>query len=147
MAVLIKRMLRPSLAVVLGLVAGSTVFFLVSIVANVFYPTPPDLQDPQTPEETVARVEAAAVGGLLMVLVGGALGGIVGGAAGGWAALRKAIGVSVVVGALLSLWGVYSFYVFFPDRLWFPIGLFLCFLLLSPLSGGLVSRWKQRPAA
>ena len=46
---------RKMLAVVLGIIVGNGVFFLVGIVADRIYPTPPGLLDPQTPETTALR--------------------------------------------------------------------------------------------
>lgn len=135
--------LRGVLAVLLGVVIAHLVFFLMGFAAETLYPTPPELLDPQTPEETAARVESAKTGGLALVVLGGALGGLVGGAAGGLAARRQPVMVAVVAGALLSLWGLYSFYVFYPDRLWFPIGLFVGFPVFAALGGLLVSRWRR----
>ena len=127
--------MRLLLAVVAGVVVANVVFFLASFVGEALYPTPPELLDPQTPEETAVRVEGARAGGLALVVVGSALGGLAGGVVAGMVARGRVVAVAVVVGALLSLWGVYSFYVFYPARLWFPIGLFVCFPLYSVLGG------------
>lgn len=134
---------RPVLAVVLGVVIAHVVFFLVGFAAEWLFPTPPELLDPQTAEETAARVEGARTGGLALVVLGAALGGLVGGAVGGMTARERAVVVAVVIGALLALWGVYSFYVFYPARLWFPIGLFIGFPLFATL-GGLLVAWRRR---
>ena len=127
--------LRTILAVVLGVIAANVVFLLVGVVAEAMYPTPPELLDPQTAEETAARVNAAEAEGLLLVALGSALGGFVGGAVGARVVTRNAVAVVGVIGALLALWGVYSFYVFYPARLWFPVGLFVGFPLFSALGG------------
>ena len=134
---------RLLLAVVLGVVIAHVVFFLVVFAAEWLFPTPPELLDPQTAEETAARVEGARTGGLAMVVLGAALGGLAGGAVGGAVAKERTVVVAVVIGALLALWGVYSFYVFYPARLWFPIGLFVGFPLFSTL-GGLFVAWRRR---
>ena len=110
------------------------------IGANLLYPTPPELMDPQTPEETAARVDAADAVGLLLVVLGGALGGLAGGMAGAVFAGRKDWRPVAAIGGLLSLWGVYSLWVFYPDRLWFPIGLLLAFPVSSCIGGRLLSR-------
>ena len=135
--------LRALSAVVVGVLVAHVVFFLVGYAAEWLYPTPPELLDPQTPAETAARVEGAQAGGLALVVLGAALGGLAGGVAGGLVAGRRAVAVAVVVAALLSLWGVYSLYVFYPDRLWFPLGLFVAFPLFSAL-GGLAVAWRRR---
>ncbi len=136
--------LRKILAVVLGVVAGNVAFFLVGMAADRIYPTPPEMLDPQTPEATALRVEAAEANGLLLVLLGSVLGGLVGGVVGARAAREKMI--PIAIGALLSLWGFYSLYVFYPARLWFPVGLLVSFPLFSYL-GGLATTWSQEKAA
>ena len=138
-----KDALRGLLAVVVGVIVAHVVFFAMGFLAEAIYPTPPELLDPQTPEATAERVEGARTGGLAMVVLGGALGGLVGGALGGMTARGRTVVVAVVIGALLALWGVYSFYVFYPARLWFPIGLFVGFPLFSTL-GGLAVAWRRR---
>ena len=139
--------LRALLAIVLGVAVAHVVFFAMGFVAEAAYPTPPELLDPQTAEETAERVEGAKTGGLALVVLGSALGGLAGGVASGLAARRRALAVAVAVGALLSLWGVYSFYVFYPARLWFPIGLFVFFPLFSALGGLAASRWRRAQSA
>ena len=136
--------LRTLPAVLAGLVVAHVVFFLVGYAAEWLYPTPPELLDPQTPFETAARVEGAKAGGLALVVLGSALGGLAGGAVAGKAAGRYALLAAIVLGAMLSLWGVYSFYVFYPARLWFPIGLFLCFPAFSVLGGLAAARRPTR---
>ena len=120
-----ENIIRPAPAILAGILVAHVVFFLAGFAAEWLFPTPPELLDPQTPEDTAARVDAANAVGLA------------GGAMTGRAAGRHAIVAAIVLGALLSLWGVYSFYVFYPARLWFPIGLFLCFPLFSVL-------WRPR---
>ena len=138
--------MRLLLAVVAGVLVANVVFLLVGFVGEALYPTPPESLDPQTPEETAARVEGASAGGLALVVVGSALGGLAGGVVAGVVARRRDVAVAVVVGALLSLWGVYSFYVFYPARLWFPIGLFVCFPLFSVLGGLAAARFRNAGA-
>lgn len=130
-----KSPLRKLLAVILGLVAGNAVFLLVSIVADRLYPTPPELLNPQTPEATALRVATAETIGLLLVLLGSALGGLAAGLLGAAVARERILPVCLTIGSLLSLWALYSFYVFFPARLWFPIGMLISFLLFSYLGG------------
>ena len=135
--------MRLLLAVVAGVVVANVVFLLAGFVGEALFPTPPELLDPQTAEETASRVEGANAGGLALVVVGSALGGLAGGAVAGLVARRRDVVVAVVVGALLSLWGVYSFYVFYPARLWFPIGLFVCFPLFSVLGDLAAARFRN----
>lgn len=90
--------MRLLLAVVAGVVIANVVFLLVGFVGDALYPTPPELLDPQTPEETAARVEGAKAGGLALVVVGSALGGLAGGVVAGMVARGRAIAVAVVVG-------------------------------------------------
>ena len=131
--------MRNILAVVLGVIVANIVFFLGSVAADRFYPTPPELMDPQTPEATALRVAVAETNGLVLVILAAALGGLVGGFIGAKVAKGSALAVTSAIGGLLSLWAVYSFYVFFPARLWFPIGMLVAFLLTTYV-GGLVAR-------
>ena len=145
-----QRALRGILAIVLGVIVGNAVFLAAGVVSNAVYPTPPELMDPQTPEETAARVDASETGGLVLVVLGSAIGGLAAGASAGYAARRQALLVAVVLAVLLSLsWGGYSFYVFYPARLWFPAGLFAGFLLFTPIGGLVATLWpppRQRTA-
>ena len=141
-----QRVLRGFLAVVIGVIVGNFVFLAGGVVSNAVYPTPPELMDPQTPEETAARVDAAEAGGLVLVVLGAAVGGLAAGASAGYAARGQALPVAIVLAALLSLsWGVYSFYVFYPERLWFPAGLFAGFLLFTPVGALVATLWPPRP--
>ena len=131
--------MRNILAVILGVLVANVVFFLGSVAADRFYPTPTELMDPQTPEATALRVAAAETNGLVLVILAGALGGLVGGFIGAKFAKGKTLAVTSAIGGLLSLWAVYSFYVFFPARLWFPVGMLIAFLVSTYL-GGLAAR-------
>ena len=138
-----KSTLRKILAVILGVIAGNVVFFLVGIVADRIYPTPPELLDPQTPEATALRVASAEATGLLLVLLGSALGGFFGGIIGAAVARERIVSVTSAIGGLLSLWALYSFYIFFPARLWFPAGMLVSFLLFSYLGGLVIVKSKK----
>ena len=131
--------MRKVLAVILGVIVANVVFFLGSVAADRFYPTPPELMDPQTPEATALRVAAAETNGLVLVILAAALGGLVGGFVGAKIAGGRVFAVTSAIGVLLSIWAVYSFYVFYPARLWFPIGMLIAFLLTTYV-GGLVAR-------
>ena len=131
--------MRKILGVILGVLTANGVFFLVSLAANRIYPTPAELMDPQTPEATALRVAAAETNGLVLVMLGAALGGLVGGFIGAKVARSSDFAVTSAIGGLLSLWAVYSFYVFYPARLWFPGGMLVAFLLSTYL-GGVVAR-------
>ena len=138
-----KSTLRKILAVILGVIVGNVVFFLVGIVANRIYPTPPELLDPQTPEATALRVASAEATGLLLVLLGSALGGFFGGIIGAAVARERIVSVTSAIGGLLSLWALYSFYIFFPARLWFPAGMLISFLLFSYLGSLVLMQSKK----
>ena len=138
-----KSTLRKILAVILGVIVGNVVFFLVGIVADRIYPTPPELLDPQTPEATALRVASAEATGLLLVLLGSALGGFFGGIIGAAVARERIVSVTSAIGGLLSLWALYSFYIFFPARLWFPAGMLISFLLFSYLGGLVLMQSKK----
>ena len=135
--------MRNILAVILGVIVANVVFFLGSLAADRFYPTPPELMDPQTPEATALRVATAETNGLVLVILAGGLGGLVGGFVGAKVAKGRTIAVSSAIGGLLSLWAVYSFYVFYPARLWFPIGMLVAFLA-STYVGGFIASKSQR---
>ena len=142
---MIQRALQGVLAIVVGVIVGNFVLLAGGALSNAVYPTPPELMDPQTPEETSERVDAARTEGLLLVVLGAAVGGLAAGASAGYVARRQALLVAVALGALLALaWGVYSFYVFYPARLWFPAGLFAGFLLFTPIGGLIAARWPSR---
>lgn len=126
---------RNLAAVIAGLIVSNAVFFLVGMIANRFYPTPPELMDPQTPEITALRVATTATNSLLLVLLGSSLGGFAGGITSGVIANDKGIAVVSALAVLLSLWGMYALHVFFPARLWFPIGLLVLFPLCTGLGG------------
>ncbi len=131
--------MRNILAVILGVLVANVVFFLGSVAADRFYPTPVELMDPETPEATALRVASAETNGLVLVLLAGALGGLVGGFVGAKVARGKFLAVTNAIGGLLSIWAVYSFYVFFPARLWFPLGMLVAFMASTYL-GGVVAR-------
>ena len=99
--------------------------------------------DPQTPEATALRVAAAETNGLMLVILAGALGGLVGGFIGAKVAKGSTFAITSAIGGLLSLWAVYSFYVFYPARLWFPIGMLIAFLVTTFL-GSVAARKSLR---
>ncbi len=131
--------MRRFLAVILGVLVANIVFFLGSLVANALYPTAPELMDPQTPEATALRVASAETNSLTLLILAGALGGFLGGIVGAKLARGRTFAVTSAIGALLAPWAIYSFYVFFPARLWFPIGMLVAFLV-STFLGGIVAR-------
>ncbi len=134
--------MRKVLAVISGLLVANVVFFLGSLVANALYPTPPELMDPQTPEATALRVASAETNSLVLLILGGALGGFLGGTTGAKLARDRTFAVTSAIGILLAPWAIYSFYVFFPARLWFPIGMLVAFLV-STFLGGIVAKRTQ----
>ena len=122
-------------APIVGTVLGAAIFFLGGLMSTRIYPPPPELLNPQTPEANSLRVASADTNGLLIVLMGCVVGGFLGGAiAASVAKTRKAL-ISLIVGILLSSWAVYAFYVFYPQRLWFPIGMLIGFAVSSFLGG------------
>ncbi len=138
--------LRKILAVILGIIVANGVFFLVGIVADRIHPTAPELLDPQTPEATALRVATAEANGLLLVLLGSALGGFFGGIIGAAVAKERIVSVTSATGGLLSLWAFYSLYIFYPARLWFPIGMLISFPLFSYLGGLVIMQSQKKPA-
>lgn len=135
---------RTIVAVIVGLIASQAVFFLLGVFANRLYPTPPELMDPQTPEATALRVATAAANSLLLVLLGSALGGFAGGIIGGAIARGRAIIAVGIIAGLLSIWGLYSLYVFYPARLWFPLGVLTLFPLFTCLGGFVTTLLPKR---
>ena len=130
-------------APILGTILGAAIFFLGGLVSTRIYPPPPELLNPQTPEANALRVASADTNGLLIVLVGCVVGGFLGGAiAASVAKTRKAL-FSCIVGILLSSWAVYAFYVFYPQKLWFPIGMLVGFIVSSFLGGLSNSRLRK----
>ena len=134
--------MRNVLAIVLGAIIAIVVFLLGGVAANRLFPTPAALMDPQTPEATALRVASAETNGLVLVILAGAVGGFVGGFLGAKTASGSRFAVAGAIGGLLSLWAVYSFYVFFPARLWFPAGLLVAFLA-STFLGGAAARKRR----
>ena len=139
--------MRRILAIILGVVVGNAIFLLVSLVAGQLYPPDPELVDPQTPEATAQRVDDADTNGLLLILLGGALGGLAAGATGAGIERERPLLVATGVAGLLAVWGCYSFYVFYPARLWFPIGLLILMPLFCYLGSLALARSLERSAA
>ena len=139
--------MRRILAVILGLIIGNAVFLLVSLVAGLLYPPDPELVDPQTPEATAQRVDDADTNGLLLILLGGALGGLAAGVTAARLERERPLLVATGVAGLLAVWGFYSFYVFYPARLWFPVGLLVLMPLLCYLGTLVTARSFPRSAS
>ncbi len=138
--------MRRILAIILGLAFGNAVFFLVSLVAAQLYPPDPELVDPQTPEATAQRVDDADTNGLLLILLGGALGGLAAGVTVARIERERPVLAATGVAGLLAVWGCYSFYLFYPARLWFPIGLLVLMPLFCYLGTLATLRWRGRSA-
>ena len=116
----------------------------MGVVVGEIYPPDPELVDPQTPEATAQRVDDADTNGLLLILLGGALGGLAAGVTGARIERKRPLLVATGVAGLLAVWGCYSFYVFYPARLWFPIGLLVLMPLSCYLGTLLTARWLGR---
>ena len=138
--------MRRILAVILGLAVGNAVLFLISLAAGQLYPPDPEFVDPQTPEATAQRVDDADTNGLLLILLGGALGGLAAGVTGAGIERERPLLVATGVAGLLAVWGCYSFYVFYPARLWFPVGLLVLMPLFCYLGTLATVRWQGRSA-
>ena len=137
--------MRRILAIILGVVVGNAIFLLVGASSSEqIYPPDPELVDPQTPEATAQRVDDADTNGLLLILLGGALGGLAAGVTGAGIERERPLLVATGVAGLLAVWGCYSFYVFYPARLWFPIGLLILMPLFCYLGTLLTARWLGR---
>ena len=127
--------MRKILAVILGAFIGSLTLFIVGIIANALQPTPPALMDPSTPEAVAQRVAFASTFTWLSTIFGLALGAFLGGVVGAKIAKDKVVWVTSVIGLVLSLWAVYTFYVVFPAVLWVPSGMLISAFLFSNLGG------------
>ena len=139
--------MRRILAVILGVVVGNAIFLLVGVLVGQIYPPDPELVDPQTAEATAQRVDDADTNGLLLILLGGALGGFVAGVTGAGIERERVLLVGSGIAGLLAVWGCYSFYVFYPARLWFPIGLLILMPIFCYLGSLVVVRSLGRSAS
>ena len=104
-----------AIAVVLGAITGSIVFFLVGMVANVIQPTPSELMDPATPEAVALRVASAPLFTWLSTIFGLSLGAFIGGGIGARVALDKPVLITSAIGLALSLWAFYAFMLCFQQ--------------------------------
>ncbi len=136
--------MRISLAVILGAVVGTIIFFIVGVISNAINPTPPELMDPVTPEAVAQRVASVSTSTWLTTLFGLALGAFSGGVIGAKVAKKKIIWVTSAIGLVHSLWAFYTFYIVFPAVLWVPIGMLISTFLFSYLGGVVVMQSKQK---
>jgi hypothetical protein len=139
--------MRKILAVILGAVVGSITFFMVGVIANAIYPTPPELMDPATPEALALRVASTPAISWLSTIFGLALGAFFGGVIGAGVAKGKIVWITGAIGLVLSLWAFYTFYVVYPAVLWVPIGMLSSALLFSYLGGFVVMQSQQKKSA
>jgi hypothetical protein len=136
--------MRKILAVILGAVVGTIIFFIVGLIANAINPTPPDLMDPATPEAVALRVASTSTFTWLSTIFGLALGAFLGGAIGAKVAKEKIVRVTSAIGLVLSLWAFYTFYVVFPAVLWVPVVMLISVLLFSYLGGIVIIKSQQK---
>ena len=136
--------MRKILAVILGAAVATITLFLVEMIANAIYPTPPELMDPATPEAVTLRVASAPLSTWLSTLFGLALGAFIGGVIGARVAKEKIVWVTSAIGLVLSLWAFYTFYVVFPAVLWVPIGMLISVFLFSYLGGYVIMQSQQK---
>ncbi len=136
--------MRNSVAVILGSVVGTIIFYIVGVIANAIHPTPPELMDPATPEAVAQRVASVSTSTLLTTLFGLALGAFSGGVIGARVAKEKTVWVTSAIGLVLSLWAFYTFYIVFPAVLWVPFGMLISALLFSYLGGFVVKQSKSK---
>ncbi len=136
--------MRNSVAVILGSVVGTIIFYIVGVIANAIHPTPPELMDPATPEAVAQRVASVSTSTWLTTLFGLALGAFSGGVIGARVAKEKTVWVTSAIGLVLSLWAFYTFYIVFPAVLWVPFGMLISALLFSYLGGFVVKQSKSK---
>ncbi len=139
--------MRKSIAVILGAIVGTIIFFMVGVIANAIHPTPPELMDPATPEAVAQRVASVSASTWLTTLFGLALGAFSGGVIGARVAKEKIVWVTSAIGLVLSLWAFYTFYIVFPAVLWVPISMLISSLLFSYLGGVDVMQSQQKNSA
>ncbi len=139
--------MRKSIAVILGAIVGTIIFFMVGVIANAIHPTPPELMDPATPEAVAQRVASVSASTWLTTLFGLALGAFSGGVIGARVAKEKIVWVTSAIGLVLSLWAFYTFYIVFPAVLWVPISMLISSLLFSYLGGVVVMQSQQKNSA
>ena len=142
-----EKTMRKILAVVLGAVGGTIIFFIVGLIANAIQPTPAELMDPATPEAVAQRVASAPTFTWLSTIFGLALGAFSGGAIGAIVAKEKIVRVTSAIGLVFSLWAFYTFYIVYPAVLWVPIAMLISALLFSCLGGAAVVRSQKRKSA
>ena len=139
--------MRKCLAVILGAVVGTIIFFIAGVISNAINPTSPELMDPATPEAVVQRVASVSTSTWLTILFGLALGAFSGGVIGAKVAREKIVWVTSATGLVLSLWAFYTFYIVFPAVLWVPIGMLISSLLFSYLGGVVVMKSQHNRSA
>ena len=139
--------MRKVLAVILGGIVGTVVFFIVGMMANAIHPTPPELMDPETPEAVTKRVASTSTGTWLSTIFGLSLGAFLGGVTGARVAKDRIVWVTSAIGLVLSSWAFYTFYVVFPAVLWVPMGMLISVFLFSYLGGSVVERSQRKKSA
>jgi hypothetical protein len=117
-----RSALRSIVAVVVGFIAASLVMVIIETInGRVLYPELAKAAEGVTDRETIRALFATAPLGALFVVIGG---WILGGVEGGWTTARLAAHSSVahglVLGALLTLFGVAN-NLMIPPPLWFWI--------------------------
>ena len=136
--------MRNLLAIFVGAVIGSATLLLVGMVANAISPTPPEPMDPHTPDAVAQRVDAASLSTWITVIFGLALGAFFGGGVAAGMAKEKTARVAGGVGALLSLWAVYTFFVVYPAVLWVPVAMLVVVFSFSYLGGQAAGRLRGK---
>lgn len=139
--------MRKILAVILGVVVGTIIFFMVGVIANAIQPTPPELMDPATPEAVAKRVASATMFTWLSTIFGLSLGAFSGGMIGVKVAPKKIVWVTSAIGLVFSLWAFYTFFIVFPAVLWVPIAMLISALLFSYLGGVVITQSQKKENA
>ncbi len=139
--------MRKILAVILGVVIGTIIFFMVGVIANAIQPTPPELMDPATPEAVAKRVASATMFTWLSTIFGLSLGTFLGSIIGAKVAKNEIVRVTSAIGLVFSLWAFYTFYIVFPAVLWVPIAMLISALLFSYLGGVVITQSQKKESA
>ncbi len=139
--------MRKILAVIVGAVGGTVIFFIVGLIANAIQPTPPELMDPATPEAVTLRVASTPTFTWLSTIFGLALGAFLGGTISAIVAKEKIVWITSAIGLVFSLWAFYTFYIVFPAVLWVPIAMLISAFLFSYLGGAVITQSQQKESA
>jgi hypothetical protein len=133
-------MSKKILAVVVGVLIGSTLFFLFGAIgASLSAPIPDDVQISE-PGYNAARVEATSTISWLVTLAGIMIGAFLAGLVGGVIAKEKVFWVTTIIGGILSLWVLYGAWAVPEIPLWYDLSSLASYLLFTYFGGMVIRR-------